>query len=295
MDSQNKKKVWTVKDVLFWTSDYFTEKDIPSPHLNAELLIAHVLECSRLDLYLKYDKPLAEKNLSNIKKLIKSRAAHYPIQYLLGSTEFYGISFFVEEGVLIPRPETEILVDAVISYIKESSQNTLSLLDIGTGTGNIPISISNFFKDTENDIQIVATDISEKALKLAKKNIDALNIENISLLHSNIFDKVTGTYDYIISNPPYISENEFMELPKEIKDHEPKEALFAKEDGLEFYHKILQNAEKYLKKDGRIFFEIGAYQKEELSNLAEQYNYKIIDIKKDYNDFNRVLILKNNT
>ncbi|OPX26151.1 MAG: protein-(glutamine-N5) methyltransferase, release factor-specific, partial [Candidatus Cloacimonas sp. 4484_140] len=220
---------------------------------------------------------------------------HYPIQYLLGSTEFYGISFFVEEGVLIPRPETEILVDAVISYIKESPQNTLSLLDIGTGTGNIPISISNFFKDTENDIQIVATDISEKALKLAKKNIDALNIENISLLHSNIFDKVTGTYDCIISNPPYISENEFMELPKEIKDHEPKEALFAKEDGLEFYHKILQNAEKYLKKDGRIFFEIGAYQKEELSNLAEQYNYKIIDIKKDYNDFNRVLILKNNT
>ena len=295
MASQNINKVWTVKDVLFWTSDYFTEKDIPSPHLNAELLIAHVLECSRLDLYLKYDKPLAEKKLSNIKKLIKSRASHYPIQYLLGSTEFYGISFFVEEGVLIPRPETEILVDAVISYIKESSQNTWSLMDIGTGSGNIPVSISNSFKDSEKDIHILATDISEIALQLASKNIDKLEIDNISLLHSDIFDKITGTFDCIISNPPYISEKEFKELPKEIKDHEPREALFAKEDGLEFYDKILQNAGKYLKKDGRIFFEIGAYQKEELSKLAEQYNYKIIDIKKDYNDFDRVLILKNNT
>ena len=295
MASQNINKVWTVKDVLFWTSDYFTEKDIPSPHLNAELLIAHVLECSRLDLYLKYDKPLAEKKLSNIKKLIKSRASHYPIQYLLGSTEFYGISFFVEEGVLIPRPETEILVDAVISYIKESSQNTWSLMDIGTGSGNIPVSISNSFKDSEKDIHILATDISEIALQLASKNIDKLKIDNISLLHSDIFDKITGTFDCIISNPPYISEKEFKELPKEIKDHEPREALFAKEDGLEFYDKILQNAGKYLKKDGRIFFEIGAYQKEELSKLAEQYNYKIIDIKKDYNDFDRVLILINNT
>ena len=294
MASQNINKVWTVKDVLFWTSDYFTEKDIPSPHLNAELLIAHVLECSRLDLYLKYDKPLAEKKLSNIKKLIKSRASHYPIQYLLGSTEFYGISFFVEEGVLIPRPETEILVDAVISYIKESSQNTWSLMDIGTGSGNIPVSISNSFKDSEKDIHILATDISEIALQLAKKNIDVLSIENISLLHSDIFDKITGTFDCIISNPPYISEKEFKELPKEIKDHEPREALFAKEDGLEFYDKILQNAGKYLKKDGRIFFEIGAHQKKGLSKLAEQYNYKIIDTEKDYNDFDRVLILKNN-
>jgi len=92
------KKIWTVKDVLFWTSDYFSEKDIPSPHLNAELLIAHVLGCSRLDLYMKYDRPLAEKDLSHIKKLIKQRALHYPIQYLIGTTEFYGIPFFVEEG-----------------------------------------------------------------------------------------------------------------------------------------------------------------------------------------------------
>ncbi len=220
---------------------------------------------------------------------------HYPIQYLLGATEFYGIPFFVEEGVLIPRPETEILVDAIISYIKESDQKAWSLLDIGTGTGNIPISISNSFKESEKDIHIVATDVSEKAIKLTEKNIDNLKIQNISLLHSDIFDIVTDTYDCIISNPPYISEKEFKELPVEIKDHEPREALFAKENGLEFYHKILQNARKYLKNNGRIFFEIGAYQKDGVSKLAKQYNYKIIDIKQDYNDFDRVLILKNNT
>ncbi len=294
MASQD-SKIWTVKDVLFWTSDYFSEKDIPSPHLNAELLIAHVLECSRLDLYMKYDRPLAERDLSLIKKLIKSRASHYPIQYLLGSTEFYGIPIIVEEGALIPRPETEILVDAVISYIKKSDQKTWTMLDIGTGTGNIPIAISKSFKDTEKDIHIVATDISGKAIQLAGKNIDNLKIENITLLLSDIFDKVTKTYDCIISNPPYVSENEFKELPKEVRDHEPKEALFAKEDGLEFYHTILKNAGKYLKDDGRIFFEIGAYQKDGVSKLAEEYNYKIIDIKQDYNDFDRVLILQKNT
>ncbi len=291
MASQD-SKIWTVKDVLFWTSDYFSEKEIPSPHLNAELLIAHVLECSRLDLYMKYDRPLSEKDLSHIKKLIKKRASHYPVQYLLGSTEFYGIPFFVEEGVLIPRPETEILVDAVISHIKQSNQKSWSLLDIGTGTGNIPISISNSFKESEKDIHIVATDISERALQLAKKNIDHLKIQNISLVRSDIFDKVTGTYDCIISNPPYISEEEFKDLPEEVRDHEPKGALFAKEDGMEFYHKILLNAENFLKEDGRIFFEIGAYQKDGLSLLAEECNYKIIDTKKDYNDFDRVVILK---
>ena len=294
MTSQD-KKIWTVKDVLFWTSDYFSEKDITSPHLNAELLIAHVLECSRLDLYMKYDRPLAEKDLSHIKKLIKRRASHYPIQYILGSTEFYGISFFVEEGVLIPRPETEILVDAVISYIKVSDQKTWSLLDIGTGTGNIPIAISKSFKNTEKDIHIDAVDVSEKALQLAGKNIDNLKIENITLLLSDIFNKVSITYDCIISNPPYVSESEYKKLPKEVKDHEPREALFAKEDGLEFYHTILQNAEKYLKDGGRIFFEIGAYQNDGVSKLAKEYNYKIIDIKQDYNDFDRVLILQKNT
>ncbi|MCD6329395.1 MAG: peptide chain release factor N(5)-glutamine methyltransferase [Candidatus Cloacimonetes bacterium] len=285
-------KIWTVKDVLFWTSDYFSEKDIPSPHLNAELLIAHVLKCSRLDLYMKYDRPLAEKDLSHIKKLIKSRASHYPIQYLLGTTEFYGIPLFVDEGVLIPRSETEILVDAVISYIKQSDQKSWTILDIGTGTCNIPISISNSFKDSEKEIHIVATDISERALQLAKKNIDNLKIQNISLVQSDIFDKVTVTFDCIISNPPYISEREFKELPAEVSEHEPKEALFAKEDGLEFYHKILLNADKFLKENGQIFFEIGAYQKDGISKLAEQCNYKIIDTKKDYNDFDRVVILK---
>jgi len=294
MASQD-SKIWTVKDVLFWTSDYFSEKDIPSPHLNAELLIAHVLECSRLDLYMKYDRPLAEKDLSHIKKLIKSRASHYPIQYLLGVTEFYGIPFFVEEGVLIPRPETEILVDAVISYIKKSDKTTWTLLDIGTGTGNIPIAISTSFKETEKDIHIDAVDASEKAIPLARKNIDNLKIENITLLISDIFDKATDTYDCIISNPPYVSESEFKELPEEVRDHEPREALLAREDGLEFYHTILQNAGKYIKDDGRIFFEIGAYQKDGVAKLAKEYNYKIIDIKQDYNDFDRVLILQKNT
>ncbi|MBN2017368.1 MAG: peptide chain release factor N(5)-glutamine methyltransferase [Candidatus Cloacimonetes bacterium] len=293
MTSQE-KKTWNVKDVLFWTSDYFTEKEITSPHLNAELLIAHVLDCSRLDLYLKYDKPLSEKELSYIKKLIKSRASHYPIQYLIGKTEFFGLPFFVEEGVLIPRPETEILVDAVISFIKESNQIEWHLLDIGTGSGNIPIAIVDSFKKSPKKISVLATDISEKALEIAKRNSDKNEIDDITLLISDLFENISSSYDCIISNPPYIREKEFNELPKEIKEHEPREALFAGENGFEFYNNILKDAKKYLKVDGLIFFEIGAYQKEGLMNLAKQYNYKMIDTKKDYNDFDRVVILKNN-
>ncbi len=287
-------KIWTVKDVLFWTSDYFLDHDISSPHLNAELLIAHVLHCSRLDLYLKYDKPLSDVERNSIKQLIKRRITHYPLQYILGEVEFYGQNLHVEEGVLIPRPETEILVDVVLNHIKENQKDECNVLDIGTGSGNIAISLSISVENNDSSISVVAVDISEKALEVAKKNAEHHNLDNIAFIHSDIFENINDSFDYIISNPPYISELELATLSPEIKNFEPKEALCAKSNGLEFYERILKDADKYLKNDGRIFFEIGATQKQAIEKYAFRYNFKIIDSKKDYNDFDRVLILKKN-
>jgi len=287
--------IWTVKDVLFWTSDYFTDKEISSPHLNAELLIAHVLECSRLDLYLKYDKPLTDNERDTIKQLIKKRITHYPLQYILGEVEFYGNKFAVEEGVLIPRPETEILIDSVLTYIHENPREEWKLLDIGTGSGNIPVSLSIILENENTKVSITAIDISENSLIVAKNNAAINNLDNITFVQSDLFEKIKDTFDCVISNPPYISENEFHKLPAEIKEYEPKEALLAKNNGLEFYERILQKANEFLTSDGVIFFEIGYTQKKGVTELAEQYTFKIIDSKKDYNDFDRVLILKKNT
>ncbi|MEA3476169.1 MAG: peptide chain release factor N(5)-glutamine methyltransferase [Candidatus Cloacimonadota bacterium] len=294
MKMKKNKEIWTVKDVLLWTSNYFKKNEIQSSQLNAEMIIARVLNCSRMELYLNYDKLLNPKEREEIRNLVKKRATHYPLQYLIGETEFYGYKFFVDEGVLIPRPETEILVDAVISYIKQSNKNNWNVLDIGTGTGIIPISISKYFSNTQNKILFTATDISKTALENAEKNIELHHIQNIQLILSDTSKDLSGKFDIIISNPPYISEKQFQNLQKEVKNFEPKLALFGGEKGLTYYQKILQNAENFLNKNGKIFFEIGANQKEGMEKIIHEFNYKIIDIIKDYNDLYRVLVLEKN-
>jgi len=294
MKNKKNKEIWTVKDVLLWTSNYFKKNEILSSQLNEEMIIARVLNCSRMELYLNHDKLLNPKEREEIRNLVKKRATHYPLQYLLGETEFYGYKFLVDEGVLIPRPETEILVDTVISYIKQSNKNNWNVLDIGTGTGIIPISISKYFSNTQNKILFVATDISKTALENAKKNIELHHIQNIQLIQSDTSKDLSGKFDIIISNPPYISEKQFQNLQKEVKNYEPKSALFGGEKGLTYYKKILQNAENFLNKDAKIFFEIGANQKDDMEKIIHKFNYKIIDSIKDYNNLYRVLVLEKN-
>ena len=292
MKKRETEKIWTIKEVLLWTSNYFKKNEILSPQLNAEMIIARVLNCSRMELYLNYDKLLNPKEKEEIRNLVKKRATHYPLQYLLGETEFYGYKFLVDEGVLIPRPETEILVDTVISYIKQSNKNNWNVLDIGTGTGIIPISISKYFSNTQNKILFLATDISKTALENAKKNIELHHIQNIQLIQSDTSKDLSGKFDIIISNPPYISEKQFQNLQKEVKNYEPKTALYGGKKGTYYYQKILQNAENFLNKNGKIFFEIGANQKDDMEKIIHEFNYKIIDIIKDYNDLYRVLVIE---
>ena len=269
-------------DILNWTIDFFKEKGLPNPRFDAEYLISSVLKINRLELYLNFDMPVEKSDREIIKRYILQRAKHVPLQYILGKTEFYGYELFVDKRVLIPRPETERLIE-LISNLNDIK----SILEIGTGSGAISIALSKIFKNAV----ITATDIDKEALELARKNAMYNNCGNIRFLLSNLFENVNDKFDVIVSNPPYISPNEYVELPAEIKNYEPKKALVAQDKGLYFYKKILKDAGNYLNKEGKIFFEIGYNQADEIKNLAINSGFKNVKVIKDYNDFDRYMII----
>jgi len=272
----------TIGKLLNWARDILTEADIENPGLNAELITSHVLNLKRLDLYLKSGESveLSQKNL--IHEMLDRRCKEEPLQYILGETEFYGYKFFVDPSVLIPRPETEYLVEKVIT----SSRQAKSILEIGTGSGCISISlIKNLTQAT-----VTATDLYSEALEMAKRNAELNNV-SVRFLCSDIYSQVTGKYDVIVSNPPYIRETDYRNLPAEIKKYEPGTALLANEDGLFFYRKILEKAGKYLNKNGKIYLEIGHDQADKIKLIAEKNDFRNIELIQDLNGFDRIMIL----
>ncbi|MFC1888050.1 peptide chain release factor N(5)-glutamine methyltransferase, partial [Candidatus Cloacimonadota bacterium] len=216
------------------------------------------------------------------KEAIKRRVHHEPLQYILGKTEFYGYNFIVDPSVLIPRPETEYLVEKVI----EDCADARSILEIGTGSGCIAITLAKEM----NNIEIDAVDLYPEALKTAALNCEKNNAE-VNFLQSDIFSNIAKKYDAIISNPPYISEKAYVDLSDEIKYFEPATALLAGEDGLYFYRQILKDAGNFLKDNGKIYLEIGHDQAEAIKLIAEKYGFTNIEIIKDLNGFDRIMII----
>ena len=277
-------ETWTISKLLDWTTNEFTKININSPKQNAETILAHVLNIKRLDIYLQLEKGISEEKLEIIFNMISRRKDKEPLQYILGETEFYGYRIFVNSSVLIPRPETELLVEKII----KEERNINSILDIGTGSGAIAIALAKKLKE----VTIDATDISEDALRIANQNA-MLNCVNINILKSDIFENVLSRYDLIISNPPYISLTDYEELPTEIKNFEPRSALLADNNGLFFYNKILQNAKEYLTESGKIYFEIGYDQAEEITEIAKENGFSDIGVFKDLNGFDRIVRIIN--
>ena len=217
-------------------------------------------------------------------KIASRREKHEPLQYILGETEFYGYKIKVNKNVLIPRPETELLVEKIIFEEKRAN----SVLEIGTGSGAIIIALAKNL-----DLKIIdAIDISKTALKKAKQN-SALNNIEINFFQSDLFENITAKYDLIVSNPPYISQEEYEQLPIEIKYYEPKSALQADNNGLYFYKKILQNAKEHLTESGKIYFEIGYDQAEKITEIAKKNGFSNIQVFKDLNGFERILSVFN--
>ncbi len=277
----------TVLEVINLSSEYLKRKGIDESRLNAELLLADILHCKRLELYLSFDRPLAQRELDEYRDYIKRRGNFEPLQYITGKVEFYGLQFFVSKDVLIPRPETEILIEAIL---KDSSLNNfIRILDIGTGSGNIAIAL------TKNIVlsSCVALDVSEQSLQVAKKNAHYNEVsDKIKFIKADIFDNnlnLNEKYDLIVSNPPYVSHEEFLTLQKEIINFEPHNAVTDYEDGLKFYKRISCLSKTLLKPRGKLFFEVGKEQSESIKNILLQESYSEIKSWKDYLGIDRVI------
>ncbi len=286
------EKIWTIKRLLEWATSYLNEKGIDDSRLNAELLLCHALKYqNRIDLYLHFDKPLRQSELDIFKVFLKRRLTGEPVQYIIGETEFMGFKFKVDSRVLIPRPETELLVESVLKLLKKIKKPGLKILEIGTGCGNISISIAKLFPDLE----ITAIDSSKSALEVAELNIKNHGLsQNIKLMFINIFDDVPKlrNFDIIVSNPPYISIDEYQILSDEIKNFEPKIALTDGKDGLSYHYRIADIGRSLLNEIGWLFLEIGYDQKEEVVNILEKFGYFDVEVMQDYGGNDRIVKAK---
>lgn len=314
-------KIWTIKKILDWTDDYFKIKNITQPRLSAELLLASILNFSRMQLYLNYSYVLKPSELKEYKQLILKRLKNMPIQYILNEAYFRDIKLYVDEKVLIPRPETELVVGKALSLLKEiskfkiskddkvsaDSKKKVNILEIGTGSGAILISIAKEIKDTQDIFySLIATEKSSDALGIAKKNLKEILGENffkkIKFYTADIIptDDLCFTKEYeqninlIISNPPYVSENDYQNLPPEIKEYEPKSSLVGGKSGLEVYDAIFSRVLPFISKDiCYMVFEISPEISEKLVQLAgKKLKYKDLKIEKDYNQKDRILVIR---
>ena len=277
-----------IKELLNRSDQFLAEQGIESSRLDAEVLMADLLDMERINLYVKYDYPLKSTELDTYRQMIKQRAKRIPTAYITEKKEFMSLEFKVVEGVLIPRPETENLVEAVIEYCRQNELQSPQIIDVGTGSGAIAVSLAHYLSEAK----VVGVDLSPQALKIACHNMEKYELsERMNILKSDLLKQFIkreiGGIDIIVSNPPYISESEMEELPPEVKK-EPKTALKAGEDGLDYYRRLIPEAEKVLINGGRIFLEIGYQQAEAVKDLFGG-NWSDIEVKKDYSENDRIV------
>lgn len=253
--------------------------------VDGEIILEHYFRLNKLDIFLNRKKELSKDEEIKINEIYEQYRKDYPIQYILGLWNFYGRDFFVEEGVLIPRFETEILIEKILELKEKFSK----ILEIGVGTGIISLTLSMEL----NDSVIKGVDISEQAIDLANRNKEKFNIKNVEFLKSNLFNSIDvgEKFDLIVSNPPYINMEDMKKLHKKL-DYEPQNALYGGEDGLYFYREIIEKSKEYLTEDGYLAFEIGYDQGKYLKSYLKEYGFKKINLYKDYNDFDRCIIAR---
>jgi len=286
--------VWTIQKLLNWVAEYLKNKGVDSPRLSAELLLSCVLGLKRIELYTQFDKIVTEEKLTGLHKLVERAGKHEPIAYLAGKTEFYSLEIEVTVDCMIPRPETELLVERAIEFLRARGGKQF-VCDLCTGSGCIAAAIAKNF----SDCRIIATDICDAALSVAAKNIERYGLkERVKLLCGDLFDPVmpqldVEKFDLIVCNPPYVSSAEFEKLDKNVKDYEPKLALFAGDDGLDIYRRIVEKVEQFLKPDAALMLEIGYEQGQTVRQLLEQAGcFGEITTEKDHCDNDRIVIAK---
>ncbi len=265
----------TLVDTLQKTIAFFTEKEVPQARLSAELLFAEALQCKRLDLYLQYSKILTPEELDLLRGWVLRRARREPWQYIIGHTDFLNLTLKTDPRALIPRPETEELV---ATLIEEHTQSPKSILDLGTGTGAIALALAQHFPEAE----VTAVDKSTAALTLAKENASSISLKTTPhFIYSDWFQNVTGSFDWIVANPPYLTQSEWEAAEPEVKTYEPFEALVSIEEGRNDIASILHQAKQHLNPSGLIAMEIGIEQGDWIVQLAKKLGYAKPLVKKD--------------
>ena len=291
--SEKQLKLLLDKSIL-----YLEKNSIDESKLIAEIIFSHVLNVDRMMLFTKYRDEIEDEKIEKIRYFIqKIGREKFPVQYLLNEQEFYGRKFYVDKGVLIPRQDTEVLVEKMIDILKnnilknknfeKNSKVHPKILDIGVGSGIIGITAALEIKDS----YVLGVDISEKALETAEKNKELLKVPNIKFLKSNLFENIEfNKFDMIVSNPPYISLNEAGIMSDDTLLHEPSEALFAENDGLYFYYEICQRASDYLTDFGYLIFEIGYKQGKYVKEIMTSSGFKNVEVIKDLAGLDRVVV-----
>lgn len=292
---KTKDKFKTIGQTLRYISKLFETAKIVNSSGEAEILLSYLLKMKRSEIYLNFDKILSNNERRELEQAIQKRLKNIPLQYITKHQEFMGMDFFIEEGVLIPRPETEILVEKSIEKLKNKKPDLhLRVADLGTGSGIIAISMAKYIKN----ITIYAIDISEKSLKLASKNALKHNCEDkIVFIQGDLLEPLRekigqNCLDGVVSNPPYISLEDFKSLPVEIREREPKIALCGGVNGMDYYRKIVKKASYFLKKNGFVALEVGACQAKKVKELILKENdfKQNIEIFRDYSNIERVVI-----
>jgi release factor glutamine methyltransferase len=284
--------VWTVLRLMEWSGEYLEGKGVERGRLDAEHLLADVLELERLQLYLQFDRPLESDELDRFRPLLKRRAQREPLQYILGRAAFRELELEVDEGVLIPRPETEILLDEVLDWARGQEDTDMVALDLGTGSGAIALSLL-----LEGPFaRVVATDVSGTALEMANKNAGAVDLsEGVDFRSGPFFEPVHDgeLFDLVVSNPPYVAEAEADTLQPEVRDWEPMEALFSGPDGLDALRHITVAAGGYLRSGGMLALEVGFGQSGPVLALLEDTGeYSDVRVRRDLTGRERVILAR---
>jgi release factor glutamine methyltransferase len=282
--------VWTIRALLAWTTDFLKAKGFDEAKREAELLLAHVLGCKRVDLLVRFDEQPTEAQRATFRELITRRVGGWPVAYLVGVRDFYLLTFEVEPSVLIPRPDTETLVLEALNRLKPLTAP--AVLDLGTGSGCIAVSIAHQKKDA----RVTATDISPDALAVAKRNATKHGVgDRTTFLLGDLFAPLSPdrTFDLIASNPPYIAQGEFAALSADVRDHEPRAALDGGPDGLAFYRRIAKDVERFLAPGGSLLLEIGYTQGDAVRGLlADRPGLELHPTLKDAGGHPRVITAK---
>ncbi len=275
----------TLLEVLEKSTDFLEQKGVKDARLSAEWIMAESLGLKRLDLYLQFERPLKEDELGGIREGIRRRSKREPLQYILGNVEFYGVTLKTDARALIPRPETEYLIELL--HTKYFNREPSRILDLGTGTGAIAIAMLHTFPNAE----AVAVDRSKEALQLASENAEAVGVsDRLSLSQSNWFENVTGEFEVIISNPPYLTDEEMQSAEPEVSQYEPTKALHAGKDGLDELSQIVDQSLSYLVDGGILALETGIAQHDNLITQAKSQGFTSIESIKDLARLPRYLI-----